>query len=175
MLDPYIVLDPEKHDLSSKGHLTKKNFFCCFWYFYIKMNKLQGYSHWKSNFRLKSTHPNIYVNVHILYINGTLQFSAKNMTVLLQNQTTNKFGPFSVLFLINLTKVRPQSFPDPYNISGPFCVLPLGNTSHSYYLPVLCLFRFVSVPFSLFLFNRNTETRCFDIESKQPKQTSCFG
>jgi hypothetical protein len=35
-----------------------------------------------------------------------------------------------------------------------------------------CLFWFV---FCLFRFNRNTEIRCFDIESKQPKQTSCFG
>jgi hypothetical protein len=34
------------------------------------------------------------------------------------------------------------------------------------------LFRFVSVRFFLFRFNRNTETGCFDIE---PKQTSCFG
>jgi hypothetical protein len=26
LLDPYIVLDPEKNDLSSKGHLTKTLF-----------------------------------------------------------------------------------------------------------------------------------------------------
>jgi hypothetical protein len=26
-----------------------------------------------------------------------------------------------------------------------------------------------------FLLNRNTETRCFDIEPKQPKQMSSFG
>jgi hypothetical protein len=30
MLEPYIVLDPEKHDLSSKGHLTQKFFFAVF-------------------------------------------------------------------------------------------------------------------------------------------------
>jgi hypothetical protein len=29
-LDPYIVLDPEKNDISSKGHLTKKTFFLLF-------------------------------------------------------------------------------------------------------------------------------------------------
>jgi hypothetical protein len=39
----------------------------------------------------------------------------------------------------------------------------------------LQFFRFVSVVFVLFRFNRNTEKRCFDIEPKQPKQTSCFG
>jgi hypothetical protein len=41
MLDPYIALDLEKHDLSSKGHLTK-TLFCCFLYFYIKINTFQG-------------------------------------------------------------------------------------------------------------------------------------
>jgi hypothetical protein len=34
------------------------------------------------------------------------------------------------------------------------------------------LFRLISC---LFRFNRNTETRCFGIEAKQPKQTFCFG
>jgi hypothetical protein len=29
-LDPYIVLDPKKNDLSSKGHLTKKLFVAVF-------------------------------------------------------------------------------------------------------------------------------------------------
>jgi hypothetical protein len=29
-LDPYIVLDPAKNDLSSGGHLTKKFFFAIF-------------------------------------------------------------------------------------------------------------------------------------------------
>jgi hypothetical protein len=52
-----IELDPKKCDLSSKGHLTKQKKFCCFRYFYIKMNTFQGYSHSKSIFRLKSTHP----------------------------------------------------------------------------------------------------------------------
>ena len=37
------------------------------------------------------------------------------------------------------------------------------------------LFRFVSVGFFWFRFNRNTETRCFGKEAKQPKQTLCFG
>jgi hypothetical protein len=54
--DSYIVLDPEKCDLSSKGHLTKQKNFCCFWYFYIEMNILQGYSQSKSIFCLKSTY-----------------------------------------------------------------------------------------------------------------------
>jgi hypothetical protein len=36
----------------------------------------------------------------------------------------------------------------------------------------LLLFRLVFCMFRLF---RNTETPCFDIKSKQPKQTSCFG
>jgi hypothetical protein len=56
-LDPYIVLGPAKNDPFSKGHLTKKLFFCCFRYFYIKMNIFQGYFNSKSNFRKKSTHP----------------------------------------------------------------------------------------------------------------------
>jgi hypothetical protein len=56
-LDPYMVLDPPKNDLSSEGHLTKKLFFAFFRYFYIKMNIFQGYSHSKLNFRKKSTHP----------------------------------------------------------------------------------------------------------------------
>jgi hypothetical protein len=38
---------------------------------------------------------------------------------------------------------------------------------------VFSLFRFVSVCFGLFRFIRNTETRCFSIEAKQPKQTLC--
>ncbi len=29
--------------------------------------------------------------------------------------------------------------------------------------------------FCLFWFNQNTETLCFGIEAKQPKQTICFG
>jgi hypothetical protein len=48
-----------KNDLSSEGHLTKK-LFCCFRYFYIKMNICHGYSHSKSNFRQKSTYPIVY-------------------------------------------------------------------------------------------------------------------
>ncbi len=36
----------------------------------------------------------------------------------------------------------------------------------------LMLFRLV---FCLFWLFRNTETPCFDIKAKQPKQTSCFG
>jgi hypothetical protein len=39
-------------------------------------------------------------------------------------------------------------------------------------------FRFVSVCFNVsdrYRLFRNTETPCFDIEAKQPKQTSCFG
>ncbi len=36
----------------------------------------------------------------------------------------------------------------------------------------LLLFRLVFWLFRLF---RNTETPCFDIKAKQPKQTSCFG
>jgi hypothetical protein len=36
----------------------------------------------------------------------------------------------------------------------------------------LLLFRLVFCLFQLF---RNTETPCFDIKAKQPKQTSCFG
>ncbi len=39
-------------------------------------------------------------------------------------------------------------------------------------LPHFCLFRLI---FCLFRFNRNTETRCFVIEAKQPKQKFCFG
>jgi hypothetical protein len=65
----YIVLDSAKNVLSSEGHLTKKLFFCCFQYFYIKMNTgtgiFQGYSHSKSNFRQKSTHP--IVELHYFY------------------------------------------------------------------------------------------------------------
>jgi hypothetical protein len=34
----------------------------------------------------------------IEYIIGKLQFSAQNMTALVQNQTTKMFGPFSALF-----------------------------------------------------------------------------
>jgi hypothetical protein len=30
ILDPYIVLDPEKNDLSSEGHLTKTIFIAVF-------------------------------------------------------------------------------------------------------------------------------------------------
>jgi hypothetical protein len=30
ILDPHIGLDPKKHDLFSKGHLTKKLFFTVF-------------------------------------------------------------------------------------------------------------------------------------------------
>jgi hypothetical protein len=44
-----------------------------------------------------------------------------------------------------------------------------------YFLLIFSFFRFVSVLFALFRFNRNTETSCFDIETKQPKQTPCFG
>jgi hypothetical protein len=41
-----------------------------------------------------------------------------------------------------------------------------------YSLTNLLLFRLV---FCLFWLFRNTETPCFNIEAKQPKQTSCFG
>jgi hypothetical protein len=41
-----------------------------------------------------------------------------------------------------------------------------------YILTNLLLFRLVFCLFRLFW---NTETPCFDIEAKQPKQTSCFG
>jgi hypothetical protein len=52
---------------------------------------------------------------------GKLQFSAKDMNVLMQNQTTKKFGPFSAPFLINLPKVRAQTLPAPSNFfSAPF-------------------------------------------------------
>jgi hypothetical protein len=50
--------------------------------------------------------------------------------VLVQNQTTKKFGPF----VINLPKIRSQIFSVPRNFFGPFCALrlkflPLGNFS----------------------------------------------
>ena len=48
--------------------------------------------------------------------------------------------------------------------------------------PILGPFYFISVCFGLFRlifclfrFNQNTETRCFGIEAKQPKQKFCFG
>ncbi len=41
-----------------------------------------------------------------------------------------------------------------------------------YILTNLLLFRLVFCSLRLF---RNTETPCFDIKAKQPKQTSCFG
>jgi hypothetical protein len=36
-------------------------------------------------------------------------------------------------------------------------------------------FKLFRVAFCLFRFNRNTESRCYRIEAKQPKQTFCFG
>jgi hypothetical protein len=45
----YIVLDPEKNDLSSEGHLTKTILIAVFGIFYIKMNTFQGYSCASSN------------------------------------------------------------------------------------------------------------------------------
>jgi hypothetical protein len=45
----YVVLDPEKNDLSSEGHLTKTLFIAVFGIFYIKMNTFQGYSCASSN------------------------------------------------------------------------------------------------------------------------------
>jgi hypothetical protein len=47
---------------------------------------------------------------------------------------------------------------------------------------ILLIYAFISICFGLFRlilclfrFSRNTETRCFDIEAKQPKQMFCFG
>jgi hypothetical protein len=45
------------------------------------------------------------------YNKGKLHVSAKNMTILVQNQTRKKFGPF----LIVLPKIRPQNFLAPHN------------------------------------------------------------
>jgi hypothetical protein len=47
--------------------------------------------------------------------------SAKTITVLVQNRITTKFGPFSVLFFINMLKIWPQIFPALHN----FCRLIL--------------------------------------------------
>jgi hypothetical protein len=44
----------------SKATSDLKIFFTYFWCFYIKMNKFQGYSHWKSYFHQKSTHPTVH-------------------------------------------------------------------------------------------------------------------
>jgi hypothetical protein len=63
ILDPYKVLDPEKHDLSSKGRLTKKIFFLLFLVLLRKNEQTPGDSHSKSNFRLKSTHPTVDMSV----------------------------------------------------------------------------------------------------------------
>jgi hypothetical protein len=48
-------------------------------------------------------------------MNGELQFSAKNMFVLGQNQTIKKFGPFSVLFDNSVKSSAPYNF-----FSAPF-------------------------------------------------------
>ena len=42
------------------------------------------------------------------------------------------------------------------------------------FLVIFGYFRLFSVGFVVFRFNRNTETRGFDIEPKQPKETFCF-
>ncbi len=42
-------------------------------------------------------------------------------------------------------------------------------------MAIFILFRFVSNGRWMFRLYRNTETSCFDIKAKQPKQTSCFG
>jgi hypothetical protein len=47
-----------------------------------------------------------------------------------------------------------------------------GGIKKVYIVTNLLLFWLVFCLFRLF---RNTETRCFDIKAKQPKQTSCFG
>jgi hypothetical protein len=49
--------------------------------------------------------------------------------------------------------------------------LKLGS-SYPWFSACFGLFRFISVYFG---FNRNTETRCFAMEAKHPKQTFCFG
>jgi hypothetical protein len=61
----------------------------------------------------------------IYTVNGKLQFSAANMTVLVQNQTTKKFGSFSALFDKSSKSLASD-------VLGTFCVLrpkfrPLGN------------------------------------------------
>jgi hypothetical protein len=42
-------------------------------------------------------------------------------------------------------------------------------------MTIFLLFRFVSNGLWMFWLYRNTETSCFDIKAKQPKQTSFFG
>jgi hypothetical protein len=49
-----------------------------------------------------------------------------------------------------------------------------NSFTNSFFSDCFSVLLFVSVRFGLFRFNRNTETRCFDTEPKQPKQTSCF-
>jgi hypothetical protein len=92
------VLDPDKQDLSSKGHFTK-TFFFCFWYFYAKMNKLKGCSHSKSNFRLKSTHPTVegtklavfvFIEVSVRDWQGLATLAHKYGTQAVKKQNTEK-------------------------------------------------------------------------------------
>jgi hypothetical protein len=48
MLDPYLVLDPEKNNLFLRRSLDQNTFFC-FRYFYIKMNKFQVFMYRSSD------------------------------------------------------------------------------------------------------------------------------
>jgi hypothetical protein len=59
-LGPLLATFLKGHDLSS-SQLWPQNFFVpIFRCFYLKMNKFQGYYHWKSYFHQKSTHPTVY-------------------------------------------------------------------------------------------------------------------
>jgi len=49
------------------------------------------------------------------------------------------------------------------------------NGKTLYFLKNMLRIKLFWLVFCLFRFNRNIETLCFDIESKQPKQTFCFG
>ncbi len=53
--------------------------------------------------------------------------------------------------------------------------VPTSSVNKYSYFKVLWIFDLFRLNFCVFRFNRNTETRCFVIGAKQPKQTFCFG
>jgi hypothetical protein len=90
------------------------------------------------------------------------------------NRNSICFGCFSVCFFAKPNKFFFVFF----RFFGPVSKLPkqielmVWGIKKVDILTNVLLFRLV---FSLFRLFRNTETPCFDIKAKQPKQTSCFG
>ncbi len=109
-------------------------------------------------------------NIHLLYD----LLARESMTLKI---TFTRYEKYEHVTTFGLHETPQQAFTKFRNFcSGSYLILySLILSNFGSILPISVCFGLFRLIFYLFRFNRNTETCCFGIEAKQPKQKFCFG